>query len=156
MNARFLSLFVAVPFFACSPAPDTQVDEEAAIASIEQMLRDASAANQNQDVEAWLSNLTEDAIVMPPNEPSVEGKTSLRTWIEERFSEVHAHVTITPLEIVVDHDIAFNRTHVTGFSVMRETGDTAEVDYKEIAILRRQANGDWLVSRLIGNSNLPE
>jgi ketosteroid isomerase-like protein len=116
----------------------------------------ATEANQNGDVEAWLSNLTEDAMFLPPDRPPIEGKAALREWIEQRFSAVSAQNTISPVEIVVDHDLAFNRTHVTGFEVSLETGDTVFVDWKEIVIAERQPDGSWLVSRVMGNSNVPQ
>lgn len=140
---------------ACSPATETIIDREADRAAIEEILREASVANQSGDVEAWLGNLTDDAVVMYTGQPPMEGIPTLREWIVERFATANVQVTITPVEIVVDHDLAFNRTHVTGYEVSLETGDTLPVDYKEIAILRRQPDGGWLVSRLIGNSNLP-
>lgn len=67
-----------------------------------------------------------DAIFMNPDAPAIEGKAAIREWITQRFSEVDL-----------------------------ETGDTVFVDWKEIATLRRQPDGSWLVSRVIGNSNVP-
>jgi ketosteroid isomerase-like protein len=155
MRPRPIHLLAAAVVFGCAPPAEAPIDSEADRAAIEEILRVASAANQNRDVEGWLGNLTDDAIFMSPDAPPIEGKEALRAWVEQRFSVVSPQVTIAPVEIVVDHDLAFNRTHVTGFQVSLETGDTVAVDWKEIAILRRQPNGRWLVSRVIGNSNLP-
>ena len=157
MNARLISLLSAAAIvFGCAPPEEEPIDTEADRAAIEEILRVASISNQNRDVEAFLSNLTEDAIFMNPGGPAIEGKAAIRAWITQRFSEVDPQVTISPVEIVVDHDLAFNRTHVTGFQVDLETGDTLAIDWKEIAILRRQPDDSWLVSRVIGNSNVPE
>ena len=150
----FFFLFAAV-VFGCAPPAEEPIDREADRAAIEGILRVASASNQNRDVEAFLANLTEDAIFMNPDGPAIEGKAAIREWITQRFSEVDPQVTVSPVEIVVDHDVAFNRTHVTGFQVDLQTGDTVVIDWKEIATLRRQPDGKWLVSRVIGNSNVP-
>jgi uncharacterized protein (TIGR02246 family) len=139
----------------CAPPAEAPIDREADRAAIEEILRVASASNQNRDVEAFLSNLTEDAIFMNPDAPAIEGKAAIRAWITQRFSEFDPQVTVSPVEIVIDHDLAFNRTHVTGFQVDLATGDTVNVDWKEIATMRRQPDGSWLVSRVIGNSNVP-
>jgi uncharacterized protein (TIGR02246 family) len=156
MRPRTIHLLAAAAVFGCAPPAEAPIDREADRAAIEEILRVASAANQNRDVEAWLGNLTEDAIFMNPGAPAIEGKSAIRAWITQRFSEVDPQVTISPVEIVVDHDLAFNRTHVTGFQVDLATGDTVTVDWKEIAIVRRQPDGTWLVSRVIGNTNLSE
>ena len=150
-----IRLLAAAMVFGCAPPAEAPIDTEADRAAIEEILRVASASNQNRDVEAFLSNLTEDAIFMNPDAPAIEGKAAIRAWITQRFSEVDPQVTVSPVEIVIDHDLAFNRTHVTGFQVDLATGDTVVVDWKEIATLRRQPDGSWLVSRVIGNSNAP-
>jgi len=155
MRPHPVHLFAVAVVFGCSPPAEAPIDREADRAAIEEILRVASASNQNRDVEAFLGNLTEDAIFMNPDAPAIEGKAAIRAWITQRFSEVDPQVTVSPVEIVVDHDLAFNRTHVTGFQVDLATGDTVTIDWKEIAILRRQPNGGWLVSRVIGNSNVP-
>jgi ketosteroid isomerase-like protein len=160
MKFRFVFVLAAAIVLGCAPAEDlqvgeTQIDREADRAAIEEILRVASVANQTGDVEAWVGNLTDDAIFMNPDAPPIDGKAALREWVEQRFAASSVQVTISPLEIVVDHDLAFNRTHVTGFEVLLETGDTVAVDWKEIAILERQPDGRWLVSRVIGNSNVP-
>lgn len=156
MRLLTIPLLAAAVVFGCAPPAEAPMDREADRAAIEENLRVASASNQNRDVEAFLSNLTEDAIFMNPDAPAIEGKAAIRAWITQRFSVVDPQITISPVEIVIDHDLAFNRTHVTGFEVNLETGDTVEVDWKEIAILRREPDGGWLVSRIIGNNNLPE
>jgi uncharacterized protein (TIGR02246 family) len=155
MRPRPIHLLAAALVVGCAPPAEVPIDQEADRAAIEEILRVASASNQNRDVEAFLGNLTEDAIFMNPDAPAIEGKAAIREWITQRFSEVDPQVTVSPVEIVIDHDLAFNRTHVTGFVVDLATGDTAVVDWKEIATLRRQPDGSWLVSRVIGNSNVP-
>jgi len=142
--------------FGCAAPAEEPIDRNADRAAIEEILRVATEANQNGDVEAWLSNLTEDAMFLNPDRPPIEGKAALREWIEQRFSVVNAQTTISPVEIVVDHDLAFTRTHITGYEVSLETGDTVAVDWKELAIVERQPDGSWLVSRVMGNSNVPQ
>ena len=155
MRLRPIHLLIAAVAFGCAPPAETPIDREADRAAIEEILRAASASNQNRDVEAFLRNLTEDAIFMNPDAPAIEGKAAIRTFITQRFSEFDPQLTISPVEIVIDHDLAFSRTHGTGFEVNLATGDTVTIDWKEIAIFRRQPDGSWLVSRLIGNSNFP-
>ena len=156
MRPRPIHLLAAALVFGCAPPAEAPIDREADRAAIEELLRSATAANQNRDVEAFLGDLTDDAMFMNPGAPSIEGKEALREWITWRFSVVDPQITISPVEIVIDHDLAFGRIHVTGFEVNLETGDTVTVDWKEIATYRRQPDGSWLASRVIGNSNLPE
>lgn len=155
MKSRPIFLLAAAVVFGCAPPAEAPVDRAADRTAIEELLRSATAANQNRDVEAFLGDLTDDAIFMNPGAPSIEGKEALREWITQRFSTVDPQITLSPVEIVIDHDLAFNRIHVTGFEVNLETGDTVAVDWKEIATYRRQPDGSWLASRVIGNSNLP-
>ena len=156
MRPRPFHLFAVAVVFGCAPPAEAPIDREADRAAIEEILRVASASNQNRDVEAFLGNLTDDAIFMNPGAPAIEGKAAIREWITQRFSEFDPQLTISPVEIVIDHDLAYARTQGTGFEVDLATGDTVTVDWKEIATLRRQPDGSWLVSRVIGNSNAPE
>jgi uncharacterized protein (TIGR02246 family) len=156
VKVRLLVVLTAAAVFGCAGPAEEPIDREADRAAIEQILRVATEANQNGDVAAWLSNLTEDAMFLSPYRPPIEGKAALREWVEQRFSVVNAQITISPVEIVVDHDLAFTRNHITGYEVSLETGDTVAVDWKELVIVERQPDGSWLVSRVMGNSNVPQ
>ncbi len=110
---------------------------------------------------------TEDAIELPPYMSAMEGRAA----IEERIAEAIANlsdITITSVEIVGMGDMAFDRgtysvtveeegmegmEGMEGKKGMEGMEGPMTVTGKYISVLRKQADGAWLISRLIWNEN---
>ena len=123
-----------------------------AILEFEQTVFDAQIAG---DFDAWLSSFTEDAIVMVPNLPALNGKQAIRQWNAPIFEQFHLHEESDKREIKVAGDWAYIRAHWTwtltpkgGGEVVRDTGNS-------IWILHRQSDGSWKIFRGIFNSDIP-
>ena len=123
-----------------------------AILDFEQAVFDAQIAG---DFEAWLSSFTDDAIVMAPNLPALNGKQAIRQWNAPIFEQFHLHEESDEREVEVAGDWAYIRAHwiwtltpKSGGEVVRDTGNS-------IWILHRQPDGSWKISRGIFNSDIP-
>ncbi len=92
---------------------------------------------------------------MLAGQPAITGREALVRLAQERFRQFTTTVEIKPEEIEMCGDWAFARTAVTGTFTPKDGSTPMELDLKEIAIYRRQADGTWKVARLIGNSNRP-
>ena len=126
-------------------------------ASDEATLRQAidiemKAANEG-DAAGWASLYAQDAIVLRPHAPAVEGREAIQQWL----------ATLPPisnakgqgLEVVGYGDLAYLRgTYTMTFSI---PGAPASIDEqgKFLQIYRKQSDGSWKMTREIYNSDLP-
>ena len=155
--ALSLALAVSVSRLAAQASPgrsearDTKADREA----IQALLQEASATHRAGDVERWAALFTNDVVLLPSNQPPISGREAVRRFGRELFEKFTSTAEIRPVEIQVCGDWAFARTAVSGTFTPKDGGAPIELDLKEIAIYRRQADGKWKVARLIGNSNRP-
>jgi uncharacterized protein (TIGR02246 family) len=137
-----------------SPAADVN-DGPADRKAIQALLREASSAHRAGDLERWTALFTKDVVLLPSNQPPISGREAVRRFGRELFEKFTSTAEIKPVEIQVCGDWAFARTAVSGRFTPKDGGAAIELDSKEIAIYRRQADGKWKVARLIGNSNRP-
>jgi ketosteroid isomerase-like protein len=100
---------------------------------------------------ALVETYTEDAIFLPPNEATVQGRANIQAWMEAFPPISEARLTIQ--EIDGYGDLAYIRgTYAMTLSIegveMLDTG-------KYIEIHRKQADGSWPMTVDIFNSDLP-
>jgi uncharacterized protein (TIGR02246 family) len=104
------------------------------------------------DWPAVLSAYTEDAILLPPNTPVVQGRAVMQKFFEgfPKITEFKQRV----VEIEGYGDLAFPRG--TYETTMNPTGAKAPLKDrgKILAVWRKQPDGKWLASRVIWNSDL--
>jgi uncharacterized protein (TIGR02246 family) len=137
------------------PAVAPTISREADREAIRAVLKEASAAHRAGDAERWAALFTNDAVIMPSNQPAISGRDAVRRFGRERFDKFSSTAEVKAVEIEICGDWAFARTAVTGTFRPKAGGAPIELDLKEIAIYRRQPDGSWKVARLIGNSNRP-
>jgi uncharacterized protein (TIGR02246 family) len=140
---------IAITVSLAAQGKDLEADKEA----IGAILKEAVAAHRAGDAQRWAAIFTSDAVMMPANRPTISGREALLRYARELFTKFTSRPEIKPVEIEVSGDWAFGRTAVTGTMTPKDGGAPLELDWKEIAIYRRQADGSWKVARLIGNSN---
>ena len=159
-----LSLFILVSFIvtiaACAPAIEEPVEEpdttEADVEAINEVReREISVASAG-DIEGYLAISTDDAVVMPPNEPSVTGKEAIRSWLQDFLNQFTIqNFTASSQEIVVAGDWAFERYSFNWTLVPKTGGESIEDSGQCIHIYQRQPDGSWKIARDIWNSDNP-
>ena len=142
-------LALAVVLSACVPPADTSGPSPEQLAADEEALRrvsstDWDAASQARDMDAMPALYTDDAVVMPPDEPLVQGKAALRArleseWAEDEGEEFSSAVT----EVVVSGDWGFVRGTWAEVVPEGETGETGNW----LVICQRRADGSWGIAR---------
>lgn len=137
---------------ACTPA-STERDTAADVEAIRAFINRATEINRKGDAEAWADMFAEGGIFMPQDQPEVTTRQELLASAQRYRDKVDSNITITPVEIEVFGDWAYARTTVQGTNTPKGGGDPVKVDFKEIAIYRRQSDGTWKLWRLIGNKN---
>jgi len=140
---------------ACQPA--TAPLSDADIAAISDLGSSYASANIAGDADAVAALYTEDAIEMPPNEPATQGRAGIR----ERYASYFAldaetiEFTVTPVEIDGMADLAFDRGTWTWTGIPPGMTESTTDTGKYLGIVRRQADGSWLWTAVIWNSDLP-
>ena len=102
------STITAVVSFALafSPSADARQKDE-------QLIRETDAAwsqaLHGKDLDKVMSNYAEDASFLPPDEPIVQGKGSIREWFAKRVALPGYSATFAPTTVVVSRsrDIAY-------------------------------------------------
>ncbi len=133
---------------ACQ-APATEAHADA----IEAVVDNVIAAINRGDLESIVAANTDDAIWLPPNQPSLSGHEVLRSWFQDFFNEYRVQLSLTSEEVVVADEWAFQRyafawtlTPVAGGEPTRDNG-------KGIHIFRHQPDGSWKYFRNVWNTN---
>jgi ketosteroid isomerase-like protein len=149
-----LGILALVVLSACAPAePAVPAGlSDADRAAIQQTTDEFVQAVRSSDFAAAAALYTADAVVMPPNAPPVTGPAGVQAFLA-------TFPTLTEFNITVDHvdgyaDLAY--VHGTYALTMMLPDSTTLVDSgKYLDVRRRQADGRWLYSFDIFNSNVP-
>lgn len=121
------------------------------VKAIKDLVNRAVEANNTGDTEGFLRLFTDDAIVMPDGAATIADPESLRSVTEARFAALSYDILIEPVEVEVFGDTAIVRTRLTGTFTPKEDGEPARFNGREMAVLKRQPDGEWKVWRLIGS-----
>lgn len=127
------------------PAPISAADREA-IEQVSQRFITHLLAGQADSISALY---TEDAVMMPPNAPSLHGREAIRAFVA-------AFPSVTEATLTNDTIVGFgDRAYVRGHFVMRFNLPGAPVDSgKFLEIRRRAADGTWLLEVDSFNSDI--
>ena len=120
--------------------------------SINKICEQDMAAFSAADVNTLLNIVTNDVIVMPPNEPALFGKDAIRPWLENFYKQFTVQGTCTSSDIVVAGDWAFERLTFTLTTTPVAGGEPVQEVAKGIHIYRRQSDGSWKIVQDIWNS----
>ncbi|HEX9894095.1 MAG TPA: DUF4440 domain-containing protein [Gemmatimonadales bacterium] len=150
---RATPAFAALALLACQPAASpppgfTDADRQA----IEAQHTAWSAAANAGDRAALTALYTEDATVMPPNSPAASGRVGVRQ-VFDAFPPV-GDTKLTSTDVVGTAESAVVRG-VYSMNLMLPGATAAVADTgKFIELWRKQADGTWLISWDIWNSDI--
>jgi ketosteroid isomerase-like protein len=129
------------------------------------MLSQADIAHMNEMTQAFAKGMLaknrapmatlymDDAVLNPPHEPAVKGRTAITAWLEH-FPPLTAF-TLNNAQVEGREDLAY----VVGSYTMtfQPPGAPAPIQDagKYVEVRRRQADGGWLIAVDIFNSDLP-
>ena len=105
------------------------------------------------DADSFMVLLTDDVVLMPPNEPPLKGKAAVRGWYDQFLTQLHtSHLTITDREVLVGGEWA---TELATFEwVLAPVGGGAAVTDQGsyVQVWHHEPDGRWLFAREIWNS----
>jgi uncharacterized protein (TIGR02246 family) len=148
------ALMFMAPLAACqAPAPEAAPLSEEDVAAIKASTDSFVEALLAGDWAAFAALYTEDAVVMPPNVPVVEGRVDLQAFLEplSRFTQVE----LTIVQIDGRGDLAFVRATYSETYSVEGTPEPIHNTGNSVTIWRKQADGKWLIALDISNFDLP-
>lgn len=143
-------------FTACqsqTAANDTRAADEATLRSLDAEWSKAAGA---KDLEKTASYYTDDAVILPPNMPAIQGKQQARAMWQGMFSVpgFGGGWKATKVEVARSGDLGY----VTGTYELSETDASGKpmVDKgKYLEIWKKQADGSWKCVADMFNTDLP-
>ena len=116
--------------------------------------KDWGAAFKAGDLARATAFLTEDAVLIPPNEPAVIGAEAVAGWSQRMFEAVTVQeidITVDGVRVAGDWAVSHGVWHMTMLA-----GDTVLNDTtRYVLIWERQVDGAWKVAHDVWNSALP-
>ncbi len=105
------------------------------------------------DADSFMVLLTDDVVLMPPNEPSLKGKAAVRAWYDQFLTQLRtSNLTITDREVFIGGEWA---TELATFEwVLAPVGGGPAITDRGsyVQVWHRQPDGRWLFAREIWNS----
>jgi uncharacterized protein (TIGR02246 family) len=101
------------------------------------------------DAEGIAALMTEDAVVMPPNAPSVEGRSAIKAFYREHFANRVVPAKTDERELIVFGEITYRHGV---YALELPNGGT---EYGKFVELWKNDNGQWRLHRSIWSSNEP-
>jgi uncharacterized protein (TIGR02246 family) len=136
---------------------DTIGGETAAVREVSAAIDRAFVAG---DAAALAALVAEDAVWMPPDEPTLVGRAAVRTRYEELFRELHGRFrdvshTLEVDEVRVCGDWAMSRGRYRLELSLPSVPRPIVITGKNVHSYRRAPRGTWLVSSDIWNADAP-
>lgn len=123
--------------------------------AIRQLLDELIIAFNQADLEKLLSFHTDDIILMEPNMPIIYGKKQVREMFSAyQKKAISMQLAFDILELEINRDRAFVRGQVSKL-VLQKGKKSGEDTGKFITLLKKQADGTWLRTHVIVNSDQP-
>jgi ketosteroid isomerase-like protein len=144
--------------FGCAPQqpvtpPDTRAADEAAIRKADM---EWSNAAQTKQVDTWVAYYSDDATVLPPNEPMAVSKDDIRKTIGNFLAVPGLNVKWQPTKVEVsrsgDVGYSFGRYEMTAND---SKGNPITDRGKYVEVWKKQADGSWKCAVDTYNSDLP-
>jgi ketosteroid isomerase-like protein len=152
-GSRICSAILAVGLAATTVAAQSAKLADKDVAAIKAASEVFSKGMIAPDRAALLKLYTESATLLPPNDKAVSGRAAIQAWMQgvppvKEFK-------LTPVEIDGRGDLAYVRG--TFSMTLLPPGAPGPIvdEGKYVEIRQRQADGSWLISVDIFNSDLP-
>lgn len=148
-----LSLLLSLSTACRSQATDTRAADEAALRKLDD---EWSKSVESRDVEKVLFYYADDAVVMPPNIPTLTGKDAIRSlWRSMLESPLFSGGwKATKVDVAQSGDLAYLSGNYE-FKEQDAAGNPITDKGKYLVVWKKQADGNWKCVANMFNSDLP-
>lgn len=128
----------------CLPAAFSQSeDDEQAIREVHELHHQALNAG---DAQAHASYFTDDAVLMPPNEPAVVGKAAILSWDQATFQIYTVQLSTVSIDrVIISGDSAITQSTYSAKLITKGKGNSVWGENKSIHVYKKQADGSWKI-----------
>ncbi len=138
---------IAMALSACTSAPARAPDTATDLAAITAFNARYLKSINDGDI-ATLSSLTDDDHMMiSAGRPPISGKAANDVANGRTFEQYHIDETWTPVETMIDRNLAYQRGTFTVAATPKAGGTTRRTQGKFVRIYQRQADGSWRMTR---------
>ena len=99
-----------------------------------------------------MATMDPDAVIMPPDRPSIVGKEEIRRLSNDYSAVFQEKCSVVYDEVETVGDWGFVRATVTGTRTYKSGGGVENVSLKNLWIVKRQADGQWKFWRIMFNN----
>ena len=134
-------IFVCLVSLSCVETVDIEAEQTALLETDKAWAETASTSN---DVEQIVSFWSDDAKVIPPGGPVIEGKAALRDYISQSLQIPQFSVSWEPSEVTVSptgnlgYTIGNNK-----FTFADENGELVTKHGRYVTVWRKESDGQW-------------
>jgi len=121
------------------------------IHALQELSRKSAESFGSGDMAAWAAVYAEDGVLMPPNGPTVVGRANVLAF-GESFTEI-AGLSFGDFSVQGEGDLAVGWSSYQ-LGLVGEDGVEVNDTGKQLVVFERQADGGWLVTRAMFNSDL--
>lgn len=121
-----------------------QVDTKEEGEKLMQLSRDWSEAASSRNLEETLSYWDNDAVLISPGQPALEGKDAIRGMVEENFSDPSFQISWEPVAVEISEsgDLGYLIEN-TKISMNDTTGNPVTHNFKAVTVWKKNADGSW-------------
>jgi len=155
MRVSTLACFLFLISFAiaCQATSDTRATDEAALRKLDD---EWSRAAGSRDVDKTISYYSDDAVMMPPNIPTLSGKEPIRALWQSMLGSpsFSGGWKVTKVEVARSGDLAY----VSGnyeFNEKDDNGKPITDKGRHLEVWKKQADGNWKCVADMFSSDLP-
>jgi len=132
-------------------------DSKEMTARLMQTSRDWAAAAASGDLERTLAYWTEDAVVLPPDQPALVGKADIRAYLYSTASIPGFSITWEPEAASLSNDGEMGYMIERNRMTFADPAGATETRYgKAVTVWRKQADGSWKCVADTWNGNATE
>ena len=131
---------------------DRQATADDDVKAIKKVGEEYFEATNVGDPDRCMATMAPDVIIMPPERPSIVGKEQLRRLSHDYHTTFELKYLLVYDEVEVTGDLGFARATVTGTRTSRSDGRVEKLVWRNLWIVKRQADGKWKFWRIMFNS----
>src|SRR6266508_4404682 len=141
--------FVSLPSEAKTCKGLSQTD----VRKIDEAEQTAMKAALAHDFATWAALFLDDGAAYPPNEPAVKGRAAIRAWLE-KFPPI-TEFKLSNVKVEGCEDLAYVLGTYTMTIAPPGAPGPVKNSGKYVSVVRRQADGRWLLAVDMFSSDLP-
>jgi uncharacterized protein (TIGR02246 family) len=158
MRAMKISLAVAAGSLLLAAMVEAQAGKKATAivqaGPLASLRKEWVAAANAKDTAKVTSLYTDDAVLMPPNSPMAKGHAAIEGVWKGLIDQGARNIVLAPIGVAASGDMAYEAGTYT-FMMNGPGGSPASDKGKYLMTAHRGADGKWLITYDIFNSDLP-